>query len=458
MKLIFLIFSLAISRISYADFLPENAFSDDARGTTSAAFLKNIASARFSAMGQTGSTVEDIESIFYNPAGIDFPVYSNGFVLSYQKLLEESYKTDMAYIFKGNNLRYGFGLSYNSYGSFEKLNSIGQVYGSFSPYDYAFIYGMSGDKKNSSYGINFKFIHSDLIYEKAYSFAVDMGLIVHPDRQDKKSYSLVVRNLGFPMKLGEKSFPLPMEIIGGMKYPYSYNLNLLLDAKLPVDENPYLCAGLEWVLPFESFQFSLRTGANTRKKNGLGFVYGFSAGFGLNINGIVFDYSYVPYSDLGDAHKFTLNYFFGRFEKADDKKSEKEKELKENLMKNKKFAVLAFDSKEFGESYGGLLADNIEYLISGKKYKVISRNDINYIRLSKKIEFFDKSSILMFCRNLGVDYCIYGTVKNQKKFVLYNVNLLDTSSGDNLKSFSLKFPDEYKLNEISLKIVDECFE
>ena len=75
-----------------AGFFPKGAFSDDARGLTSAQFLKVPPSARFAALSGGGLSLYGIDSFFLNPAGV-FGAGRRDLLLSYEALLEGSYRS-----------------------------------------------------------------------------------------------------------------------------------------------------------------------------------------------------------------------------------------------------------------------------------------------------------------------------------------------------------------------------
>jgi len=440
---------------SYSGILPDNAFSKEARGSVTANFLKNYSSARFASLGNTGSTFEGADSIFYNPAGSNFPFYSSALYLGYQKLLEESYRMDFAYIFKGEKIRNGFGLIYNSYGQFEKLDSMGKINGSFSPADYAFNYSLSFDIKEMSYGFNFKIIQSDLVYKKGYSLAIDAGLISHSNKKDMKDYSLVIRNLGIPMKLGDKVYPLPFEIVGGLKYPYSENFNILLEAKFPSDDNPYISGGTEFIIPFDKTNLFLRAGYNSRNSSSLGFRGSFTAGLGLSFTKLSIDYAYLPYGDIGDTHRMTFSYLFGK-NNIRNEEDDIIKKSQTQFLKDKKFVVIGFSTENITENYANIIANNLENLIWSRNYKVISRLDIKFLKLSKGFTFSDDKSYNDFCEKIEADYCIYGNIKKEENSITYIVKLYSVNSRYLIKSFGIKAANEYKFKEVVKKIADEC--
>jgi len=439
----------------HSGILPDNAFSKDARGTTSASFLKNVSSARFFGLGQTGSELAAPDNLFYNPAAMGLYGHSSGLLMNYQALLEGSYRTDLGYLWKEGSCHYGFGLIYNSYGAFDRMDARGTVSGSFAPYDYALFSGISFEKNGISYGANLKFISEDLVYESASSAALDLGLLIRGNKKDKKEYSLLVRNLGLPMKLGGESSPLPLEVTGGLRYPYSNLLDLLFEIKFPCDDEPYLAAGGEFVLPLDIFDFTLRSGFNFKNREEMGFMGVFSAGFGLNFSGKSLDYAYVPYGELGETHRLSFNYMFGEYREKE--KEEKVSEAAQALfLKNKKFAVMDFEASGVSENYGSFMANNVEKELAENGYALISRGDFAFIKAAAEVPPpYDEAAAAALCRGVKADYCVYGAVGRRKEGVAFMVKVYDLNADRTVKSFTVMAADEYKFNPVSEKIAEE---
>lgn len=319
-KLTFLftiIFLLLTTFQSQAGIFPENAFSDEARGLTTANFLKNPPFARFQALGQGGIALSGIDSMFYNPAGLNFHgKKGTAFGMGYETLLESSYRASLAYLHSSGTQSIGLGFLYFASTNFENLNSLGDYIGKFSTYDMAIICSYTKQYSLTDFGMSLKVITSKLYGQSANSLAMDMGFIF----RDKLSghsgtdMALSVRNLGFPMKLGTKTSPLPLELAGGIAWHYTRCCKIVLEGKLPVDHSPYLLFAGEQFIPFsestEGAGLFLRVGYNFKNHKELEFMGAFTGGFGVRINPINIDYALVPYGDLGNTHRVTFSYAF----------------------------------------------------------------------------------------------------------------------------------------------------
>jgi hypothetical protein len=84
---------------------------------------------------------------------------------------------------------------------------------------------------------------------------------------------------------------------------------LSLDISKPRDNYPSFALGMEQSL---GPRLALRAGYRWRLHgNELGAWSGFSAGMGLALERLSFDYAFSPFGDLGNSHRFTLSFRFG---------------------------------------------------------------------------------------------------------------------------------------------------
>jgi hypothetical protein len=68
---------------------------------------------------------------------------------------------------------------------------------------------------------------------------------------------------------------------------------------MPTDNDMYACGGVEFGL---SSAIALRAGYRSGRDIGSGL----SAGLGFRLDRVGIDYAYVPYAELGDTHRFSL--------------------------------------------------------------------------------------------------------------------------------------------------------
>ena len=77
---------------------------------------------------------------------------------------------------------------------------------------------------------------------------------------------------------------------GGFLWHYASDLDILFKEGLPVDHDPdILFAGEYRVFSLVSSELFLRAGYNFKNQSELGFMGGFSSGFGIRINALTLD-------------------------------------------------------------------------------------------------------------------------------------------------------------------------
>lgn len=448
--LFFILFTVSISK---AGFLPEGAFSDDAVGTTTANFLKNPPGARFEALAKGGLVLNGADAMYYNPAGISyFPPGSGNFSLSYETMLESGYRSNMSYL-KGldNGWVRGFGFLFYSAGDMDSFNAKGDLTGSFSSYDSAIQTTYAKDFEKFKIGVNLKFIHSKLYTESAQSAALDLGIIIPDERplaKTRTDVAFAIRNLGFPMKIGAMTHPLPLEIVGGLLWVYSPNLDILIEGKLPVDHKPYLLfAGEYEILSSDSSGLFLRAGFNFKNQDDLGLMGGVSSGFGLQIKNIVLDYAFVPYGELGDTHKITFSYGFGIQRR---RTKNKEGIRKAYAPKEKKvLAVLTLKNGEHVSKERSSIISNIleAEIIKTRKYRIVERTDLTFVlseeAMNADLLTYYPESYLEFGKMVAADRVLVGEVFKEKKSYVISAKIVDVKTGEVLKSESETATDEY---------------
>lgn len=442
------IFLLSININLNSSFFPENAFSKDAKGLVFFPILKSVVSPVFYSMGNSGSTIFVHDNIFYNPAS-SLINNKNSFYIDFQTLNADAKRSDISYLKRKFYKTYGFYLSYIDYGEFTKIDNTGKLLGSFSPYDYVFGFSYSNGKYDR-FGFNIKYAYSDMVYEHTQTLCADIGFIL---KGNKTYYSFLLRNIGFPASINGKSYPLPFEIGAGIRYIYSQNLNGVFEFKMPVDDDPQMTGGFEYKKEYNDFTFYFRAGMNLATKSSLGWGSVFSGGFGLDFNIFLFDYAFIPYSNVDMMHKLSIKIGFGKpdFKKEIEKKEFKNFVAKQITMK-KRIAVFRFKT-DLEEEYGKIIANSIEDRLINNGFVLITSLDSEYI--SKDIGFYnDINSVINVAKTMQVDYAVWGEVKSKdENFANYIVYLVDINTGKTTE-FSL-VSNIYDINNISLSFTSE---
>lgn len=290
-------------------------------GTTTASFLKIAIGARNIAMGETGAVSNDVNALYWNPAGLSL-IKSKHFSFMHAFWLE-----DISYEFFGIGYPtgigvFGLGLYYLHMTPIQKYDRHDRPLNeTYRPSDLAvticYARKLLIAHRILNIGLNLKYISSRLDDETppASAFAVDLGSI-YQFTTIPLSVGLTLQNMGTEMKFIRESDPLPMNIKLGcsyllLTYPFSHLL-VSLDINKPIDNDIHINIGTEYSHKFgRDILLALRVGYKTNTR-GHGVIYGLTAGVGFSFKGYSLDYAFVPYSELGNTHRISLVAKFDR--------------------------------------------------------------------------------------------------------------------------------------------------
>src|ERR1035437_101107 len=294
-------------------------------GTTSFQFLEVLTSARGSALGNAFcSMVDNSEAEFYNPAGltginnIDLSVgYVNWFLDAAQ------YSFAAGYYLDGYGVL-GFQAMFTDVGVIEetRVDALGfQADGSyngltgrtFRPNSIVFGVSFARDLTDRlSLGVTAKFVHENLIYKSASVLAFDGGVLFKTGFRNIV-VDATIRHFGTQVKYIDQAFPLPQTFTIGVssfllseKDPLiaqsdQHSVRIAYEMVQPRDYDQQHCVGMEY--GFENL-FFLRGGYqfNTDEQS-------WSAGLGLQYNGLRIDYSYNDFGQyLDSVYRITIGY------------------------------------------------------------------------------------------------------------------------------------------------------
>ncbi|MEW6609870.1 MAG: PorV/PorQ family protein, partial [bacterium] len=131
------------------------------------------------------------------------------------------------------------------------------------------------------------------------SSAVDVGILF---KQDNLSLGACVSNLGTRIKFIKEKEELPLNLKLGLGYKLLDNRVILaLDINRPVDNDINFGVGTEYQATNNLF---VRAGYNS--KNDVG--NGISLGCGFRVKNFYLDYGFLPYEQMGDVHRFSLQF------------------------------------------------------------------------------------------------------------------------------------------------------
>jgi hypothetical protein len=310
-------------------------------------FLNLVTSPRQAALGGKVVTIydDDVNQANFNPATINAEM-DNHLALNYGSYFGEvTYGTaSYAYTYDRHLQTFQAGVNYVNYGNFEGFDENGQPTANFTGNEIALSFGYSYNIPFTDLhiGANAKLISSSLETYNSFGGAVDIGAIYIDERNDV-NWGLVIRNIGtqFTTYSGTNE-KLPLEIMFGVSQelenvPIRWHLtlenlqqwNLAFsnpnraqsnlnggneEEKISTIKNAlrHVIVGVEL---FPKKAVNLRLGYNFRRAEELRIVdqrnfSGVSAGFGLKLNKLKFNYSYSRYTLAGNTSLFGLTINF----------------------------------------------------------------------------------------------------------------------------------------------------
>jgi hypothetical protein len=250
-----------------------------AQGESAVPFLMIAPGARAGGMGEAGvALAQDATAIFWNPAGLAFQYtdpevdYRGEVSLMHAKWLPQFNFSDLFYDFLAARYYFdeidgmvGLGITYLNLGSNTWTGEGGEVLGQFESFEYAVTASYATRlQDNLGLGINVKLIQSNLTPDyvdvgaenqggNATSFAVDLGVLWHPDYEflDKKlSLGANLSNFGPKVTYVNEAQadPLPTNLRLGLAYKVLddefnkitlvYDTNRMLVVRNGADEAP----------------------------------------------------------------------------------------------------------------------------------------------------------------------------------------------------------------------------
>ena len=304
-------------------------------GTAAYTFLKIGIGAKSQALG--GAFVglsDDGTALFYNPAGLtaekiktevydellDRPLQEpvlNRFTATYM-----NYLLDFQYGFIGytrdldENSAAGISISYQNYGTFNRLDINGNEQGTFGASDIAI--GLTYSKRlqpRLSAGVTGKFIYEVIDDYNSNGLAMDLGFMYLIDTDGTTKLGLAITNLGAQLSGFTETHkdPLPTKFALGLSHKLR-GLPFLFSTEMgkPYDNDFYLAMGTELV-SFNPFFVRIgwtSEGRDYRTGDDSDTMAGFAGGFGYTYENYTMDYSYSSYVDLGSVHRISVSAGF----------------------------------------------------------------------------------------------------------------------------------------------------
>jgi hypothetical protein len=297
------------------------AFGKSDTGTSGAAFLKIGPGARPAAMGEAFTGVaDDIHAVCWNPAGLATLKHPELTAMHMQWFQSIDY--EFAAFAYPTRTRGTWALSIQNLHTDDIQRrtedtdaAIDEFGASDSAYSLSYAYPLS---ERLSLGANAKYVRQSLDSVNAHAYAVDGGVLYDIDWQLLR-LGASLQNLGTKIKFVSESDPLPLTLrLGASVQPIPKALLLSSDLIFPRDHQPGLALGGEYRRPlFDVVGFSARAGYRTDTDVD-GFA-GVSAGGGLTVGRVSFDFTWVPFGDLGNSYRYALHIKFGPTESKSDR-------------------------------------------------------------------------------------------------------------------------------------------
>jgi len=261
-------------------------------GTTAAEFLKIGVGARASAMGEAFTALtDDGTALYWNPAGlaqIKKTEFSTMYNMHFQQI-NQGYVTLASPLLVGVT---ALGVNYIDMGQIEGRDEYGNPTGNFGASDIHLFAGYAIKFKNISLGLTIGWLQDKIKEDIKSSFLGNIGVFYSLNKYF--TFGAVVQNIG--TKLGSDSLPLTFKVGTALKLK-----NLILTADLPLSIE-YYGLGAEW---WVGSILALRVGYKATHT-----ITTITTGIGLKFEKICLDYAYVPYSEIGSAHRLSLKIKF----------------------------------------------------------------------------------------------------------------------------------------------------
>ena len=305
-------------------------------------FLLLPPSAQLAAQGgfTASARSSDPTQFFASPALLNADM-DHAAAVSYVGYVTDIRQSTAAYAFNTKQRgRFGLGLTYLNYGSFQSYDAAGNSLGTFSVNEYALAAADSYTKGKFTFGLTAKLAVSGLAGNRAVGLAGDAGVLYKPGAQDF-TVGLVLKNAGYMLKpyTAAAREPLPLDVQLGTTIkpehmPLRFTLtahhlhqwdiqyldpnattttvgNDTLRAKKNFGDNlaRHFTLGAELLL---GKGLSLRLGYNhlqarELRLDNVGGGAGFSFGAMVRIAQFQLDYTYATLQAAGSSNYFTLS-------------------------------------------------------------------------------------------------------------------------------------------------------
>lgn len=276
-------------------------------GTSGMSFLKIDVGTRAVSMGRTMAAIPDgINAVYGNPAGL-LKIHDKELSMTYNDWLADMRYSHVGYgLPMSDKTALAFSGSLLDYGVIEGRDITGFPIGDIRGYDQMLAFTLAY-RRTPKLGIGFtaKAMREKLDTDKGKAVAFDFGMIQQLPVPGL-FFGATVQNLGTQVRFVQQADPLPFAYrVGFAWHLFEWRLQLGLDALKRRDSNYEVNVGMEY-RPIKLM--ALRAGYSTEND----LDDGMTAGFGIDVRALHFDYAYVPYGGLGNTHRMTLTFRYGK--------------------------------------------------------------------------------------------------------------------------------------------------
>lgn len=285
---------------------------DDGPGSKALSFLNVPVGGRPGGMGGAyAALADDAMGLTYTPAGSAW-INQSEIGLQHNMYIEDIQSSYLAYLQPiGERITAGLFAQYQSSGNIPRTlinpnNATPARIGDFDATD--LVLGLNVSYRFTeelAVGINGKYIRSEIEEESAQAGVIDIGARYNPAAFPRLRVGGSVSNIGSKIKYIQAEEDLPLTWRSGIAYDFVPNrFTLAADYIGFADGDEALAVGAEWwIVP----SLALRGGYTTQNE----VTEGFTAGLGFRLRNLSLDYAYMPFEELGDAHRVSLAARFG---------------------------------------------------------------------------------------------------------------------------------------------------
>ncbi|PIU47933.1 MAG: hypothetical protein COS94_04430 [Candidatus Hydrogenedentes bacterium CG07_land_8_20_14_0_80_42_17] len=291
-----------------AIFVARSEAISNSAGTSGADFLRIEAGARHVAMGGTYSAYgSSVFTLYGQPAAI---AEKDGYEIGFQYSEWVQGISQQFGGFKAPFLGGKAAVTFNFLGSNNIEKTTDDAFGRFgvssgtfgvSDFSGAIHYARRINSK-TAWGIAGRYIRSEIDNISASGFSGDIG--IRHNLNEHFSIGASATNIGPGLKFINDRSDLPMTLRIGASY-HTGNFLIAGDIANNGVDNVDAMIGAEWK-PTEII--AIRAGYKTQMQSDLN--EGLTAGIGLALKSIEFDYAYVPFGPLGDTHRISGSISF----------------------------------------------------------------------------------------------------------------------------------------------------